>query len=125
MSDLRTTFWIIIGLMFVLMFIFSPKLSGVAGDEVMLTIDFGDGTKRTFLTTKKDDLRAWDLLQQANAVYGIPLEIEGKFEPKVIGNMANEEGGRKWNFYIDGRLQNISPFEAKLFGGEKVLFKFE
>ena len=90
-----------------------------------LTIDFGDGNKRNFITSAKEGITAWGLLQQANAIYGIPLEIEGKFWPQSINGISNVNGGKKWNFYLNGRTRKEGPYETKLSGGERILFKFE
>jgi len=65
------------------------------------------------------------MLQQANAVYGIQLSVENHFAPKAIGDKESGHDGKRWNFYLNGRVRRENPYETKLLGGEKILFKFE
>ncbi len=122
--DKMTIFWSACGILLIVIsfFIYTAYPSG---DDVKLVIDFGDGNNRDFVTKHSPGFKAWDLLQQANAVYGIPLEIEGNFKPRAIGGRKNGEGGKYWNFYINGERVDGSPFDSPLSGGDIILFKFE
>ncbi|MBI2023788.1 hypothetical protein HYT00_00080 [Candidatus Giovannonibacteria bacterium] len=123
--DSGTLFWGGIGILLIIVFVFSFYLRNFSSDLVNLKIDFGNGTMRNFQSAYKPGLTAWSLLQQANAVYSIPIEIEGTFRPKSIGERKNGEEGKHWNFYLNGKIQQKSPFEINLSGGETILFKFE
>lgn len=123
--DSKTVIWLGVGAVLLLSLLSIGFFGGIPKNEVKLTIDFGRGNQRNFTTSPKEGITAWDLLQQANAVYGIPIETEGNFKPKSIGGISNGDGGKKWNFYLNGRIRQESPFEEKLSGGERILFKFE
>ena len=122
--DKITIFWSSCGLLLIILFLISFYSYYPSGDEVKLVIDFGDGYSRSFLTSHREGSNAWDMLQQANAIYGIPLSVENHFKPKAIGDKENGEEGKKWNFYLDGKAHD-EPFRAQLSGGEVVMFKFE
>lgn len=123
--DTNTLMWGGIGIVIILLLIFSFYFKNFPSDAVNLKIDFGNGLTRNFQSAVRKGLTAWGLLQQANAVYNIPVEIEDTFKPSAIGEMKNGEDGKKWNFYLNGKIQQRSPFEINLSGGETVLFKFE
>ena len=120
-----TLFWSGIGALFILLAIFSYWPQNPSDEEVLLVIDFGGGEERKFVSPYRAGSSAWDILQQANAVYGIPLEVEDHFKPKMIGEKENGQDGKSWRFYLNGRPSEESPFESPLSGGEKILFKFE
>lgn len=122
--DKFTLFWSVCGLILAALFLVSIFTTFPSRDEVKLIIDYGDGSARKFMTNHREGASAWELLQQANAVYGIPLEVEGHFEPNAIGHKKNGEDGMEWNFYLNGKRAQ-EPFEAGLSGGDIVLFKFE
>ena len=122
--DKIAIFWAGLGILLILIFIFSFGRK-TSADEVRMTIDFGSGQARNFVSAYRSGSRAWDLLQQANANYGLALEAEANFRPRIIGEFKNGEGGKRWNFYINGKKQIRSPFEVYLSGGEIILFKFE
>lgn len=123
--DSKIIAWSLVGAILLLTLFVMNFFGGISKDEVKLTIDFGDGNVRNFVTTAIGGKTAWDLLQQANAVYGIPLLVENHFAPKAIGGKENGQNGKRWNFYLNGRIRRESPYEARLYGGEKILFKFE
>lgn len=123
--DKTTLFWCAIGLLLVTMFIVTFFSSKPATDEVKLVIDYGDGRARKFISQYRPGSRAWDMLQQANAIYGIPLKVENHFLPIAIGDKENGQEGKEWNFYLNDRRSEVHPFESMLEGGEVILFKFE
>lgn len=121
----KNLFWAGLGAVLLLAFIYFSSSSGLKKDELKLVIDYGNGKSRTFMTRYREGITAWDMLQQANAVYNIPIEIENHFAPKSIDNFKNGESGRRWTFYINGRKSRELPAEVSLSGGEVVIFKFE
>jgi hypothetical protein len=123
--DRTTIFWAIIGIILILLFLFSLPSFRISHGEVKLVIDYGDGKKRTFVTNAKQEITAWDLLQHANAKYDVDMEIESGFLPKRINGLRNGDNGKRWNWYKDGSPQNSAPIEAIISGGEEVVFRFE
>ena len=122
--DKMTVFWSACGLVFIAVFLISFYASKPSVHEVRLTIDFGDGNARNFVTDYREGITAWDMLQQANAVYGVPLTLENHFAPRTIGDKENGEDGKRWNFYLNGQKAS-EPHESVLPGGARVIFKFE
>jgi len=99
-----------------------PGTSISQDKEITFIIDYGGGQRR-FRGQFGDDVRVWDLLQQATAFGGIALETERGFIPTKIDGHIDGDGG-EWKLYINGFEKNTLPFETMVKAGDKVEYRF-
>ncbi|MFH1956038.1 MAG: hypothetical protein ABIJ28_00095 [Patescibacteria group bacterium] len=93
-------------------------------NQLTLTLDFGDGNKRTFVNNNTEEKKAWDALQEVAAIASIDLEPDQNFLPRKIDGCENN-GQKSWFFYINNAKQEISPIEVKVKPPDQLIFKFE
>ncbi len=98
-----------------------------SSNEVVLVIDYGNGTLRKFKGPISDGEKAnaWDFLQQSIAVSGIEIKVADNFVPKSIGGFTSGASGKQWALYLNDQKQKFSPFEIAVSPGDKVTFRFE
>ncbi len=117
--------WAAVG--FLLLFILVRSLAPSAGNRssTVMKINFGNGQVRTFEAAPREGRTAWDMLQQANANYGVELEAAAGFWPEKIGDFKNGDSGKRWDVYVNDKLAHESPIKILLSAGDNVVYKFE
>lgn len=98
---------------------------------VQLTIDYGDGVQKTFVSLEwKEKLTVFGALQAAEKhPRGIKVEHAGNGETtfiKAIDGAANEgEGGRNWKYSVNGEGGRVSAGVAELKAGDQIVWRYE
>jgi len=116
-------------------FVFALALSGFAlaqepgAKTVQLTIDYGDGSQKTFTAIEwKEKQTVFDVLQAAEKhPRGIKLKHRGSGAALLvtaIDDKTNEGGGSNWLFEVNGTLGDRSCAIFEVQAGDKLLWKF-
>jgi hypothetical protein len=96
--------------------------------EVILVIDEGEGTIKTFETEFKEGMTAFDLLKEKTGEIDLTLKFKtydvGVFI-EAIGDKENGEDGKYWLYYVNGEMSQVASDKQLLVPGDKVEFKFE
>lgn len=101
-----------------------------AAQTVKLTIDYGDGVQKTFVSLEwKEKLTVFAALQTAaKHPRGIKVEHSGSGDTtfiKAIDDAANEgQGGRNWKYSINGAGAQVSAGVAELKAGDQILWSY-
>ena len=109
----------------------SPRNSSVVienpdDSKAILAIDFGNGQSRQFATSKLDNTTAWDMLQLADASFGLNLGIYNGYKPETIKNLKNgENGGKEWKLYVNNKFVSAKPIDVSVEGGDVVVWRYE
>jgi hypothetical protein len=106
----------------------------LAADEpvphVRLTIDYGDGVQKAFISLAwKDKLTVFEALQAAEKhPRGIKVSHTGRGETifiTAIDDLANEgQGGRNWRYVVNDKPVPRSAGVAELMVGDTVVWRF-
>jgi hypothetical protein len=98
--------------------------------SVRLTIDFGDGSQKTYSELRwKEKMTVFDALQAAEKhPRGIKFDYSGSGETifiKAIDDATNEgEGGSNWRYRINDQPARYSAGVAELKVGDAVTWRF-
>ncbi|MFY9462275.1 MAG: hypothetical protein WAP51_03690 [Candidatus Sungiibacteriota bacterium] len=92
--------------------------------RVLVTIDFGNGKKRAFEGSVASPLTAGQALRFAGEAGGMALKITLAGDVTEIEKVRNQ-GDKRWQWYLNGRVENRSILDATVHGGDKVLVKYE
>jgi hypothetical protein len=95
------------------------------GKRLVLTIDYGNGQRRSFELRTEEQKKVWSALQEVAAVAELELEAGNNFYPKKIDSRPNGVNNKKWNFYVNGVKQWSSPINTVVKPPAEILFKFE
>jgi len=96
--------------------------------EVVLVVDDGEGSPKTFEAKFEAGMTAFDLLKEKTEEssmvlktksYDIGLMIE------AIGDKKNGESGKYWLYYVNGEMPQVAADKKEIKVGDKVEFKFE
>lgn len=97
-------------------------------EEVVLVIDYGEGSPQTFEVEFKEGLTAFDLLKNKAEELEILLKTKtydmGIFI-EAIGNKENGQDGKYWMYYVNDELPMVAADQQAIKAGDKVEFKFE
>ena len=93
--------------------------------EFMVVVDFGNGYARKFVGAARDDMSAWDTLQQAAAHSFMTVETMADFYPRAIDSWEDGEGGKHWALYVNNSKVWERPIDVKIDSGDTVLWRFE
>jgi hypothetical protein len=96
--------------------------------EVILVIDDGEGSSKSFQSEFREGMTAFDLLEEKTKEIGLTLKIKtydmGVFI-EAIGDKENGEDGKYWLYYVNGEMPQVAADKQLLNPGDKVEFKFE
>jgi hypothetical protein len=118
------------------LFVFAPLMMALvamgqdAAPTVRLTIDYGDGVQKSFLTLAwKDKMTVFDALQAAEKhARGIRVSHTGTGETTfitAIDDCENEgAGGRNWRYTVNEEPARYSSGVAELKKGDSVSWRF-
>lgn len=119
--------WLALAVIFALVFLvwdsFQPGGQSGQSKQIVFVINYG-GAEQKFAGAFDDDVRVWDLLQQATAVSSIELQARSNFVPQKIDGHENGVNGQ-WRYYINGIRQDVPPFERMVRSGDVVEFRYE
>lgn len=143
MKKINIFIWIGIGIILVIssFVIFSEKLiqivpweeigiwpENIKKEVVLVVIDEGQGTSKTFISKFKEGMTAFDLLREGTLKLGLTLKTKtydvGIFI-EAIGDRENGQDEKYWLYYVNGELPTISADKKELKSEDKVEFKFE
>jgi len=125
-SKYATAIWVAVAVVAVIIFLATNvDVRGLSKkNEITVVVDYGDG-KQQFSGNFVNEMRVWDLLQQATAISNTTLMTSGNFKLESIGGHRNGDSGKQWVYYVNDRLQSTPPFETMVSSGDKIEFKFE
>ena len=91
---------------------------------VKVTIDFGDGTVVESTRDTTEPLDAREVVYLAAVSNKFSVRAGEKFLPIAIGETANEEQGKSWTLYINGRsVDSLELVSVK--SGDVLTLKYE
>ncbi|MEK7659768.1 MAG: hypothetical protein AAB343_01045 [Patescibacteria group bacterium] len=91
---------------------------------VKVTIDFGNGTNIEEERDISAPLDARDIVYLAAATHEYRVQVGEKFLPIALGDVANEEDGKRWTLYINGA--RVSSLEhVFVASGDVLMLKYE
>lgn len=101
----------------------------LAAKTVQLTIDYGDGSQKTFTAIEwKEKQTVFDVLQAAEKhPRGIKLKHRGSGAAlfvSAIDEVANQSGGNAWLYEVNGTPGDRSCAIYDVQPGDKLLWKF-
>lgn len=100
------------------------------GETAILTIDFGNGSRREFRLPWSEGMTVGDLLTRAGSARpGVAFTQKGEGKMAFLTSLegvANEQGasGRYWLYSIDGRHAEVSFAVQPVEAGAAVLWEF-
>lgn len=97
-----------------------PKIIGKAN----LTVDFGDGSKRTFEGDIIGNEILSDVLSQAAQAGNFSYKLDEKNNLVSIGKSINN-GKRSWHWYINGKKINEQSNKTIVKTDDKILIRYE
>ncbi|MDO8743195.1 MAG: hypothetical protein Q7J30_01375 [Candidatus Azambacteria bacterium] len=100
-----------------------PKLPAIIGMAV-LTIDFGDGSKRSFEGEIVAGETSLDALAQASKAGNFSYKMNGNNELIAIENVAQKKN-KRWRWYLDDKKIDRPLNEIVLKSGDKMLTRYE
>lgn len=90
---------------------------------VRVTVDFGDGRRRAFEGKVLSPITAFEALQASQTAGGFSLNIT------LAGDIADIDGVRpgekRWRWYLNGFAEERPILDVPVFGGDKILVKYE
>ena len=96
--------------------------------EVILIIDNGEGSPKTFEAEFKEGMTAFDLLKEGTLSLSLTLKTKtydvGIFI-EAIGDKENGQDEKYWMYYINEEMPMIAADKHEIKAGDKVEFKFE
>lgn len=98
----------------------SPKIIG----EASLTVDFGNGEKRSFEGEIVENETLIDVLSQSAKAGNFSYKFDEKINLSVIDNFWSNEN-KSWRWYINNEKINEPINEISLKSGDKILIKYE
>jgi hypothetical protein len=109
-----------------------PEKSAATAPEkpknVSLIIDDAEQPVKSFQAEFKEEMTAFDLLEQRAEEAGIDLKIKSYdigIMVEAIGGVENGESGKYWLYYINGEMAEVSADRKVIKPGDSVEFKFE
>ncbi|MDO8500171.1 MAG: hypothetical protein Q7S66_05995 [bacterium] len=91
---------------------------------VRVTIDFGGGKKRAFEGSVTVALPAGEALRAAADTANIALKTTLVGDVVGVGEVGNQ-AGKRWHWYLNGNAENRSIFDVPVYGGDKILVRYE
>ena len=88
-------------------------------------VDYGNGVKRKFVGATRDNMSAWDTLQQAAAHSYVTVETMKDFYPKAIDSWEDGKNGKHWILYLNNEKVLERPIDVKINSGDTVVWRFE
>lgn len=98
----------------------SPQIIGRA----ILTVDFGNGTKRAFEGEIIDNETIIGILMQASKAGSFYYKLDDKYNLAAIESYANGKN-KSWQWYLNDKKINNSPGETIIKSGDNILIKYE
>jgi len=95
---------------------------------IVLVIDDGEVTPKTFKSEFKEGVTAFDLLKKKTEELNMVLKTktyDTGILIETIGNKENGQDGKYWMYYVNGEMPMIAAGRQELKPGDKVEFKFE
>lgn len=96
--------------------------------EVMLAIDNGEGSPKTFIVEFREGMTAFDLLREEAKKLDLVLEIKN-YDTGIfiesIGDKKNGQDGKYWLYYVNGEMPMVASDKMVIKSGDKVEYKFE
>ena len=108
-----------------------PPATGVAATTVELTIDFGNGFRKSYpAIPAADRITVADAMQfAAEHAHATRFTTRGQQQTaflSAIDGIENEGYGKRcWIFYVNGKKADESYGVAKLVAGDTILWRFE
>jgi len=98
------------------------------GEEVILMIDNGEESARTFRSSFEEGITAFGLLEEKTKESGLTLATETYdigVLIKMIGDKENGQDGKYWMYYVNGEMPMVAADKQEVKSGDKIEFKFE
>lgn len=104
-----------------------------APESIALRIDFGDGTieqnDELKITNYEEGETLWLIMQRELAKKGIALEYDnygGEFGVLItqIGDKKNGEGGRYWQYFVNGKYATTGASTYRVKAGDVIEWRF-
>jgi len=96
--------------------------------EVVLVVDDGEGSPRTFEAKFEAGMTAFDLLKEKTEESSIVLKTKSYnigLMIEAIGDKKNGESRKYWLYYVNGEMPQVAADKKEIKVGDKVEFKFE
>lgn len=96
--------------------------------EVVLVVDDGEGSPRTFEAKFEAGMTAFDLLKEKTGESNISLKTKSYdigIMIEEIGDKKNGESGKYWLYYVNGEMPPVAADKKEIKPGDKIEFKFE
>ncbi len=96
--------------------------------EVVLVIDDGEESPKTFEVKVEEEMTTFDLLKSKTEELNIVLETKTYdfgVLIEAIGDKKNGEDGKYWMYYVNGEMPVVAADKKEIRLGDKVEFKFE
>jgi hypothetical protein len=96
--------------------------------KVVLVVDDGEGSPRTFEAKFEEGMTAFDLLKEKTEESSIVLKTKSYnigLMIEAIGDKKNGESGKYWLYYVNGEMPQAAADKKEIRPGDKVEFKFE
>ena len=107
-----------------------PKenIEGKVGEEVILVIDDGQESQKTFKSNFEEGMTAFSLLEEKTRESGLLLKTktydEGVFI-EAIRDKENGQDGKYWMYYVNGEMPMVAADKKEIELGDRIEFKFE
>ena len=96
--------------------------------EVVLVVDDGEGSPKTFEAKFEAGMTAFDLLKKITGESNIILKTKSYdigVMIEAIGDKKNGESEKYWLYYVNGEMPQVAADKKEIKVGDKVEFKFE
>jgi len=96
--------------------------------EVVLVVDDGEGSPKTFEAKFEAGMTAFDLLKKITGESNIILKTKSYdigVMIEAIGDKKNGESEKYWLYYVNGEMPQVATDKKEIKVGDKVEFKFE
>ena len=91
--------------------------------SVVLTIDFGNGEKRSFEGKIIERETLFDALIQASKAGNFSYKLDEKSNLAAVESFV-KNGAKSWHWYLNGKKIS-KPYEISLHAGDKILIRYE
>lgn len=102
----------------------APPPPGDKPQSLLVTVNFGNGTKRAFKGEGAEGMSAYSALAASGSVGHFAVRTDTSGHVVEIGDVMAREG-RTWKLYINGIIANDVPGNIDIAGGDKIEFRYE